>query len=863
MDIRCALGSCLTLEEDVMDYISSILEGMELDEVRKPEVLEEVIGPFLLDAGGADFDEAQVTVTCKKLCVSLGGSGFGSSTLHGNTTSDTMTDDDLTPMLLSAPIKLADTQEVQQATQKKATYGGSFVKKGNGIEINNGMEFVPTTKSEIRKAKKQEEALRKRLKVESDLRSKEMEEMLQARMMAIQAARALGNSYKTGVNMENLSLPHPSGTGDLLTDAKLVLAPRRRYGLIGKNGCGKSTLMKSMANYKFDGLQHLKILLVDQHVEGDEDTALEWLLRADVERTALLNDEEKLNKFLALSMIKESSETADTTKTDCEAEDEAEGEDVLPAEFRGVNLELALAEVHERMESIDVRSAEKRAKKILFGLGFTEEQMLQRTKYLSGGWSMRAALGAAIFVKPQLLLLDEPTNHLDLHALVWLENYLLSSFEGILVCVSHDTSFLDTICTDIYELKSRLGGSAKSSLEHYNGDYRTYENTLKENRVMQARQREAFEDKRDKLKEFISREGKKYDTPQHQAQRKMKMKQLAALQETAAVEVEKELRLSLPKPFGSFTPNEKLLALQQVGFAYPLQRLEDIDDNGDEGENGKEDGETLAQSKATNKGDKDDKEILAEPLFNNVDFVVNSRSRIAILGRNGCGKTSLLNLMMGFTSPTTGDVKRHPGCRICMLQQHHYKGEQLNPEWNALEHIANLPDDEHSAIGMQEKGTRHEETVQRSYLANFAVSNPLIKIRYLSGGQKMRVALAVALFHKPDVLILDEPTNHLDLDTVTALSEALQRYDGAVIVVSHDEDFVNRVVLQQKESGQALHNAGADSKAAASGKETGMTNGGEMYVFSHNRVTRFEGTFREYKNQIRAKVIAGVDHQDI
>lgn len=857
MDIRVALDSCLHLEDgDVMDYISSILEGMELDEVRKPEVLEEVIGPFLLDAGGVDFDEQQVTSTCKKLCVALGGSGFGSGTLHGSPAGDNMADDDLTPMLLSAPIKLADTQEVQQATQKKATYGGSFVKKGNGIEINNGMEFVPTTKSEIRKAKKEEEALRKRLKVESDLRSKEMEEMLQARMMAIQAARALGNSYKTGVNIEGLSLPHPSGTGDLLTDAKLVLVPRRRYGLIGKNGCGKSTLMKYMANYKFDGLQHLKILLVDQHVEGDEDTALAWLLRADVERTALLNDEEKLNKFLALSMIKDSSETTvDRGKKggDDGGEDGGEDEDVIPAEFRGVNLELALAEVHERMESIDVRSAEKRAKRILFGLGFTEEQMLQRTKYLSGGWSMRAALGAAIFVKPQLLLLDEPTNHLDLHALVWLENYLLSSFEGILMCVSHDTSFLDTVCTDIYELKSRLGGSARSSLEHYNGDYRTYENTLKENRVMQARQREAFEDKRDKLKEFISREGKKYDTPQHQAQRKMKMKQLAALQEAAAVEVEKELRLSLPKPFGSFAPNEKLLALQQVEFAYPPQRMEDEDEEGEEG--GRE--VTVTQVNESSNGMSDEKELtVSEPLFSDVDFVVTSRSRLAILGRNGCGKTSLLNLMVGFTSPTTGDVKRHPGCRICMLQQHHYKGEQLNPDFNALEHIANLPDDEHSAIGIQEKGTRHEETVQRSYLANFAVSNPLIKVRYLSGGQKMRVALAVALFHKPDVLILDEPTNHLDLDTVTALSVALQKYDGAVIVVSHDEDFVNRVVLKQKESGQALD-------SAPSSKETDVASGGEMYVFSHNKVTRFEGTFREYKNAIRAKVIAGVNHQDI
>lgn len=146
-------------------------------------------------------------------------------------------------------------------------------------------------------------------------------------------------------------------------------------------------------------------------------------------------------------------------------------------------------------------------------------------------------------------------------------------------------------------------------------------------------------------------------------------------------------------------------------------------------------------------------------------------------------KTCLLNVLMGELDPVVGSVRRHAGCRITMLQQHHYKGEQLDPELNALEHMRQMSQESSSAVGLHDMGTRQEETAQRAYLSNYGVAGntAVIPVRYLSGGQKMKVALAVALYNRPDVLILDEPTNHLDAETVKALGLALDSFNVKLI----------------------------------------------------------------------------------
>ena len=790
--LMAVIGNDSELDDSILEYCASILDELSEEEKTRSDLIEEMMGPFLLESGS--FDEDKTKEICTKIARSFGGSGF-SHTVFSHGPKD---DEEEVPALLTAPVKIGESQVMKQL-EKRSTYGGVFVPGGG--ESDTKVEFIeefktdgPRTKKELKAQKKLEEMLLR----EAQKRAHEQEEMRRARMDAIRASRAAGARHKTGVNIERLCLPMPGGNGELLSDVSLVLAPKRKYGLIGKNGAGKSTLMRWLANYKDPGLQHLRILMVDQHVEGDSDSALQWVLRADVERTALLEDEAKLSAVL-------DPVGGDSSKVDRNS---------LPAELRGVNIDQALGEVLDRMEMIGVRTAEERAKKILCGLGFDEAMITAPTLELSGGWQMRAALASALFVKPNLLLLDEPTNHLDLHALVWLETYLKEQFEGILLVVSHDRFFLNEICTDVLELRSRLVGQ-KKALDHYKGDYNTYEKTVAERKIAQSRAREAFESKRDKLKEFISREGRKYDGPSHQAQRKMKEKQLQQLmqEEAEAVMEDSELRITLPEPHGTFDPEAKLLSIQEVGFHWQ----------------GKE----------------------ASPLFLGVDFVVQAGARIALMGRNGCGKTSFLSLLMGESAPTTGSIQRNAGCRITMLQQHHYKGEQLNPELCALEHVRNLPQDRTTAVGILDPGTREEESRMRGYLANFGVAGKtaLIQVKHLSGGQRMRVAMAVSLFQKPDLLILDEPTNHLDTDTCRALCKALASFKGAILAVSHDESFVNQVI-----GGNELGAKADNGHTAASG---------ELLVLSQRRICRYEGSFRQYKAEIRRHVESGSPHQDL
>lgn len=787
MDVDKVLKQYLVgLDNDILDYLVSSVDSLSIEDRKLSSCLSEIIVPFLMDSSYVGSEDIGNDI-CKQIAISFGGSGFklGVKTSTNNSigiNSNSKLDDDL-PVLLSAPVKIINT--VFDVINPKHTYGGVVLQNDNADDssaISSNLSYqasaIPVTQKQIRKQRKENEALQKILRAEAHIRALADEELRKARMAAIKASRTASRQANNGVNIDRFSIPHPSGTGELLTDVSLVLAPTRRYALVGRNGAGKSTLLRALANYKFACLHHLRILLVDQHVEGDDDSAINWLLRADVERTALLEDEVRLNNYLH-----------------CDNSDE------IPDDLKGINIELALTECYERMDAIGASSAEARARKILLGLGFDLDMMDKPTNSLSGGWAMRAALAAAIFVNPNLLLLDEPTNHLDLHALVWLENWLTTRFEGIVLVVSHDRYFLNTICTDVLELRSKLGGQSKSSLEHYSGDYETYEHTLSENKKVQQRARDAYEKEKEKLREFIAREGKKYDNPAHQAQRKMKVKQLESMIEVEMVEEDSEVVIHLPKGYGIFDDNEKLLGINDVSFSWTSD---------------------------------------TPVLFERVDFCVQPRARIAIMGKNGCGKTSLLNILMGESSPTTGTVSKHLGCRIQMLQQHHYRGEQLDPNLNSLEHIQRMRQDESTATGFHDPGTRQEETSQRSYLSNFGITGnrALLPVKYLSGGQRMRVALAVALFTRPDLLVLDEPTNHLDSHTVAALCQALETYNGAIIAVSHDESFVNQVI----------NNTKCDKQ--------GNLTGGELWILSKQRLHRYDGTFAQYKKQIMNKVLS-------
>lgn len=718
-------GQLSGLDEDILTYLQSVIEDMSISERKSSQHLFDTISPFLIDAGFA-AGEDECMEKCQIIAVAFGGSGY-----KGSGAAAVEVEDDA-PLLLSAPVKLKDQSDLANIRQLafemvsmdnpfESTLGQNSLieihdKRGTSSNFADPMDVkaIPTTQKEMRKQRKANEILQRILRTEALARAKAEAELSAARMAAIKASRALGRQSNTGVSIERFSIPHPTGTGDLLTDAALTLAPGHRYGLIGKNGAGKSTLLRHIAQYKLPNLTHLRILLVDQHVEGDEFSPLEWVLRADVERTALMEEEVKLTGYIHQA-------------------------DTLPPEMKGVNLEMALQECYERMETIGVSSAEMRARKILGGLGFTSDMTERPTISLSGGWAMRAALSAALYVNPNLLLLDEPTNHLDLHALVWLENWLTHHFNGIAVVVSHDVVFLNTICTDIMEFTSILAGQSKTALTPYSGDFANYEAVKEEQRIQQARLRAQYEREKEKLTEFIQREGKKYDTPQHQGQRKMKMKQLEKMIEVERLETDAELVLRFPTPYSSFAVDEKMVAMENVSFAWPV-----MTDN-----NGSTTDESLASASSASV-------VYQAPLFERVSLTIRHGSRIVVLGKNGSGKTCLLQLLSGELSSTAGSVTRHVGSRIRVLQQHHYKGEQLDPSLSPLEHMRRMPQHESSAVGLHDLGTRQEETAQRAYLANFGIvgARATIPVKYLSGGQRMRVAMAVAFYARPDVLIL-------------------------------------------------------------------------------------------------------------
>jgi ATP-binding cassette, subfamily F, member 3 len=180
---------------------------------------------------------------------------------------------------------------------------------------------------------------------------------------------------------------------------------------------------------------------------------------------------------------------------------------------------------------------------------------------------------------------------------VWLENWLTTSFEGMALIVSHDSYFLNAVCTDVLELRSTLGGHKRGELTHYSGDYRGYEVQLEDRKKTQSRLKAAQEIQKDKLKEFISRDGKKYDGSGHQSQRKMKMKQLDNMDDIEEIEEESSMTFNIPEPHGHFANDEVLVGVERASFGWPG----------------------------------------GEVLFEGVDFVVGPRARIGVIGKNGCG----------------------------------------------------------------------------------------------------------------------------------------------------------------------------------------------------------------------------------
>ncbi|MGL4427198.1 MAG: ABC-F family ATP-binding cassette domain-containing protein [Alphaproteobacteria bacterium] len=475
----------------------------------------------------------------------------------------------------------------------------------------------------------------------------------------------------------------------LLENVNFQLSDGQHLGLVGRNGSGKSTLFKLIQEQlspdqgRIELAKHWKILAVKQEMPDGDLSPLAYLLSQDTERLELLHELE--------------------TCTDSNR----------------------MGDLYERLIAIDAYTAEARAAVVLKGLGFSDEAQQQPLHTFSGGFRMRAALGAVLFQEPDLLLLDEPTNHLDLETSTWLETFLKRYPKSFLL-ISHERDFLNATVNGILHLK-------QGKIERYAGNFDTFLKTYEMQQANIAAFNKKMNAQREHMVDFVNRFRAKASKAK-QAQSRMK-----ALEKMHPIPVEKNdptIAFDFPEVDALAPP---LISFEKIFLGY---------------------------------GDK--------TVLKNLTASIGPQDRIALLGSNGNGKTTFARFLAGELEAQKGSCTLHPKLNIAFYRQDQF--ETLELQQRAYDHVYDrLP--------------TANDTQIRAHLGRFGFPKEKAeqKVRDLSGGERARLLFACLTADRPTLLILDEPTNHLDIEMRESLIATLNRYKGAVVLVTHDRYLLQHV----------------------------------------------------------------------
>jgi len=490
------------------------------------------------------------------------------------------------------------------------------------------------------------------------------------------------------ISLKNVTLMR--GRQTLLKDANLAIHKGQRMGIIGRNGCGKTSLFRALSgDISFEQGElllpsGLRLSAMSQETPGVESAAIDFVLDAHKEYR-------KLEKQLLV------------------AEESGNGND--------------LARIYGELETIGGYEVRNLAEKLLSGLGFNKNEFNRSVQKFSGGWRVRLNLAAALICPSELLMLDEPTNHLDLEASVWLEQWL-RHYSGTLLLISHDRNFLDSTINHVISFENER-------LNIYTGNYSGYEKLRAEKMALEKSLFEKQKRRREEIEQFVRRFRVKASKAK---QAQSRLKELAKMEEIAPAHIDSPFKFNFPS---SSSLPDHLLHIEKLSIGFE------------------------------------------ESLVDEINLVVTSGSRIGLLGFNGSGKSTFLKVLAGQVEKLSGEIIRSKKLRVGYYAQHQV--DALQTDLTPLSLIVKTS----KISGLEREVT---EQTMKNFLGGFDFHGERVNetVNNFSGGEKARLALALIVWSRPNLLLMDEPTNHLDIDMCHALEVALQAYEGGLIIVSHD-----------------------------------------------------------------------------